>query len=90
MFEIKLDSNVMNIKLEMRQVSNQSIFRRVCKVVKSTLNAFRYNYTLEILEGLVEACRTFKKKEIRNKLIKYISLDSNTEIKNLDAYFQSF
>ncbi|MGF7431899.1 hypothetical protein PQV03_14190 [Thermoanaerobacterium thermosaccharolyticum] len=89
-FEIKLNKDILDIKLQMRQVSNQSIFRRVCKAVKSTLNAFKYNYTLELLEMLVEACRTFKKKEIRNKLIKYISLDSNTEIKNLDAYFQSF
>lgn len=46
MFEVRINKNILDIKLQMRQVSNQSIFRRVYKAVKSTLNTFRYNLLL--------------------------------------------
>lgn len=87
-FECSISKESFNYKLVIRNVSYQSIFRRVYKTVKSFLNLSRYNYTLEEIEGLVWALRLDKKKNIRYKLLKYINIDY--EIFDLTAYLQSF
>ncbi|MGB9763558.1 MAG: hypothetical protein ACPLW7_06205 [Minisyncoccia bacterium] len=87
-FECQIYKKAFEFKLILRHVSPLNIFKRVYKVIVSFLRRWGYDYTLSELEGLVKAFRWFKKKEIYEKLKKYIRLE--TTIYDLEAYFTSF
>jgi hypothetical protein len=87
-FACQISKKAFEFKLILKHVSLLNIFKRVYKVVVSFFKRWAYDYTLSELEGLVMAFRRSKKKEIYEKLKKYIRLE--TTIHDFEAYFTSF
>ncbi|NNG66452.1 hypothetical protein [Caldanaerobacter subterraneus] len=87
-FECKISKKAFEFKLVLKYVSPLNIFKRVYKLIERFFKRWGYDYTLSELEALVMAFRRFKKKEIYEKLKKYIRLE--TTIHDLEAYFSSF
>ncbi|MEQ6359426.1 hypothetical protein V7D15_06915 [Thermoanaerobacter thermohydrosulfuricus] len=87
-FECRISKKAFQFELILKHISPLNIFKRVYKVVVSFFRRWGYNYTLSELEKLVMALRWFKKKEIYEKLKKYIRLE--TTIHDFEAYFTSF